>query len=848
MVNLRKRLLSLCLGLALSIGVGVGLSGTHGEVTKIYAADGDKHEFTTDYTSSTLLNNGNTPDTVTIPNQGYYVKQVIINWSHNKSNDGITATVKVGGTELGSGKVGGAKITTDTTIGDGNTSLQGAVTVTWTSSLTGTKKGTLAINSFTLVEGSSGVTYTVSFNGNGAEGTMTDVTDVSGQYTLPDSTFTAPTGKAFAGWKANNEGDTLAAGDKYTVSADTTFYAQWVNSYSVTFNAGENGTGSYVDSNKPEGTYTLPAFEELTGITASSGYQFYNYSVNGETKYPNDEITLSGDTSVDVIFGIEKLSTTYDFTKNFSTYARAWSGYANHTGLNGKTTIGGEYAATIDLYYASKQSDNISNMPVFATKTASGSWTKVLQFTLTETGYKIDSITVTFAQWTTKTPSVSLYKGTEVSGTALDTAKIGTKNTLTASNFNGTTFSVGYSDGSTSNVQSGLQSIFIEISSSDTFGTLDHIKIAQEPTKTVYHVGETFDSTGLSVVAYDGADEDTANFKDVTSEVEMALDNTYTFVDGDVPGMDEEVTYGEKSATFHIYVYATGNYTLVTKNLNNWSGKYLIIGVDKNSDNNTVAMDSYLANPDTPKNYEAVDISDSATITAGRELEWTISSIDGGYSIRGQSGKYIGSLTSKDNGLLSDDTAILNTITFNEASSEATIKGTVDCWLKFNADSSADRFRYYKTSGTIKLYRLEDSTSAREEAETYAELFNDNIKCDATGKTQPAGWATLKEMWSDGTLSTEAQIILTNVDLDTETNVEVKLCIETYEYIVNKYNSVDPETYNDFMGRNLQPASASNIINKLHDNKTSIITIVLVSTIAITTIGGCFFLRKKKEN
>ena len=38
MVNLRKRLLSLCLGLALSIGVGTGLSGTRGEATGVRAA------------------------------------------------------------------------------------------------------------------------------------------------------------------------------------------------------------------------------------------------------------------------------------------------------------------------------------------------------------------------------------------------------------------------------------------------------------------------------------------------------------------------------------------------------------------------------------------------------------------------------------------------------------------------------------------------------------------------------------------------------------------------------------------------------------------------------------------
>lgn len=42
-------------------------------------------------------------------------------------------------------------------------------------------------------------TYTVSFNANGGTGTMSDVTGISGSYTLPSCTFTAPSGKQFKG-------------------------------------------------------------------------------------------------------------------------------------------------------------------------------------------------------------------------------------------------------------------------------------------------------------------------------------------------------------------------------------------------------------------------------------------------------------------------------------------------------------------------------------------------------------------------------------------------------------------------------------------------------------------------
>ena len=68
-------------------------------------------------------------------------------------------------------------------------------------------------------------TYTVSFDANGGTGTMADVTDISGEYTLPDNGFTAPDGKQFKAWSVG--GDEKAVGDKITVTADTTVTAVW---------------------------------------------------------------------------------------------------------------------------------------------------------------------------------------------------------------------------------------------------------------------------------------------------------------------------------------------------------------------------------------------------------------------------------------------------------------------------------------------------------------------------------------------------------------------------------------------------------------------------------------------
>ena len=78
----------------------------------------------------------------------------------------------------------------------------------------------------TYVEFYNGSTYTVTFKANGGSGEMTDVTDVSGSYTLPTTTtFTPPEGKQFAGWATSADGEVITG--TITVTENTTLYAVW---------------------------------------------------------------------------------------------------------------------------------------------------------------------------------------------------------------------------------------------------------------------------------------------------------------------------------------------------------------------------------------------------------------------------------------------------------------------------------------------------------------------------------------------------------------------------------------------------------------------------------------------
>lgn len=102
---------------------------------------------------------------------------------------------------------------------------------------------------------------TVRFNANGGDGTMEDVTGVSGSYTLPACGFTEPEGKQFKGWSTSADGSVIS-GTTYEVSSDTTFYAIWESKeYYIIVMDGKAtiGAGSEISKATQGTTITLTA-------------------------------------------------------------------------------------------------------------------------------------------------------------------------------------------------------------------------------------------------------------------------------------------------------------------------------------------------------------------------------------------------------------------------------------------------------------------------------------------------------------------------------------------------------------------------------------------------------------
>lgn len=167
--------------------------------------------------------------------------------------------------------------------------------------------GPLQINGIRFYKEAGGTTYTVTYNKNNASasGTMTDSNSpyASGAtVTVLANGFTAPSGKVFSHWdtKADDSGTDYAPGATFSISGNTTLYAQWATAYTITYNL-NGGTGTTpTESAKASGaTFTL--HDGTTGITPPTKKVFSKWRDQDGTDYeggdtytmPSKNVTLT---------------------------------------------------------------------------------------------------------------------------------------------------------------------------------------------------------------------------------------------------------------------------------------------------------------------------------------------------------------------------------------------------------------------------------------------------------------------------------------------------------------------------------------------------------------------------
>lgn len=148
-------------------------------------------------------------------------------------------------------------------------------------------------------------TVSVSFDSNSGSGTMSNVSVLAGtDYTLPECTFTPPSGTAFTYWLIGNT--IFYPGETVNISGNTEIKAVWSTPVNITFAAGD-GTGSMTAGEAaPNSYYTLP---DCT-LTPPSGKAFAGWDIGGTIYQPGQKIfittaitaTAAWDTAVNLSF------------------------------------------------------------------------------------------------------------------------------------------------------------------------------------------------------------------------------------------------------------------------------------------------------------------------------------------------------------------------------------------------------------------------------------------------------------------------------------------------------------------------------------------------------------------
>jgi len=139
-------------------------------------------------------------------------------------------------------------------------------------------------------------TYTVTFNSNNGSGTVPAQTALyDTDITLPDGDSLTRTGYIFGGWNTSLDGtgDDYDENSSYTVNGNTTLYAKWIQTYTVTFNInGGSGTAPSPRTAPRNSAITLPS-----GLTRT-GYTFGGWNTSSDGTGDNYGSSYTGNADI----------------------------------------------------------------------------------------------------------------------------------------------------------------------------------------------------------------------------------------------------------------------------------------------------------------------------------------------------------------------------------------------------------------------------------------------------------------------------------------------------------------------------------------------------------------------
>jgi hypothetical protein len=150
--------------------------------------------------------------------------------------------------------------------------------------------------------------YTITYHANGASGSPPSARMVNegASITLPSAGSLSYSNRTFAGWNtaANGSGTSYAAGDGFTVNANTAFYAQWTDD-----------PGLYVNGTLQKEDIALAESLDWISANAVSGYT-YGIVLGVNTSIMPVTLSYTGKTNVTVVIKGDSTERTLSLNQN----------------------------------------------------------------------------------------------------------------------------------------------------------------------------------------------------------------------------------------------------------------------------------------------------------------------------------------------------------------------------------------------------------------------------------------------------------------------------------------------------------------------------------------------------
>lgn len=368
----------------------------------------------------------------------------------------------------------------------------------------------------------------------------------------------------------------------------------------------------------------------------------------------------------------------------------------------------------------------------------------------------------------------------------------------------------------------------VQVYAESSFGTLDHIAVDTMPAKTNYLVGETFSSSGLSLIGYDNANEEIANTMMIYEGFTTNYDS-HAFTSGEVGTVGVTVTYSGKTASFNVSVAAvpvaentlhlsSDDFVSTSYAANN--GEHTKPSVDASSDIKYFT-NQVMKNSSNPVIQWQSNTAYMYNTTSFVEIHAIV--IDLG-------AEGVSALTVREGATI---------IPSSGSAVTPSVVGTIHTYIF----SSGMPFFYISNGGaTTYISTIEVITvDAYGDANTWAGGFlsSTGAVCVSNGSTNLTdlsnAWSTLSTSY--GSLSADAQNYFYSYGDTSITSAK-----ERYTYIVNKY-SLSNFIVN-YSGTHWLVLPSQNIVS---DTSSNLHIIVAISIIGLSVLAFAFYFHQKKE-